>query len=820
MFKRSLILAAALLSAALAWAQYTVNFEGDGETKIAYASGTVNLSGLDWDLTEVLIGTSDADFMNGTRSARLRGYGISAMTMLADKSNGLGTVSFQYRRYGTDAQVDWKVEYSTNQGLNWIQVGSSFTAPDTDDVQNYFATVNTSGGVRIRIKRATETGTTNYRLNIDDITLTDYSGTGPVIGVSGSLTAFSTSVGTPSATQSYILSGSNLTANIDINIPTGFEISTDGGSSYHSVTHSVASNFSGEVLVRLTGTSAGAYGGNITHSSAGATNVDLAVSGTVSTSGSGYYGEIYGYGDPLKGLLHTLVKDKHTTEFVYYNTTDQLKYTDEDPLNTDNIIEFYTGWSVSKDLYPDDWNKEHTWSKSHGDFGETAPAGTDLHNLRPCDSSINSSKSNKDFAVGGDPVTDNSPPPGYTSYTGCYTTTDTWEPRDEDKGDTARIIMYMAVRYEGDDFSSSANVDLEIVDHVYTDAGQNLPYYGKLATLLQWHIQDPPDTWELGRNDRIEERQGNRNPFIDRPDFATRIWAPCPLYAENLTQNSFTAHWSTPIDASSYFLQVVTDTIYVSSVSGYENLDVDLVNQYDVTGLAAAGTYYFRLRSFFEDDYSMYSPFYRVDLEDPLPVELAGFTATISVDNHVNLLWVTQSETGVQGFYVFRGLSDNLNNAILASPLIAATNSSQQQSYVFTDTGLESDGIYYYWLQNMDLDGGSAWHGPISIDYSANPTQHQQIPLLTSLDAIYPNPFNPQASIPFSLAAGGPVSIRIYDVRGRLVRSFDLGELESGRHQSSWDGFDSSGSPCPTGLYFIRMATREGTFSRKAMLVK
>ena len=121
MHKRVMIFAIALLSAALAWAQYTVDFEGTGETKTAYASGTVNLSGLNWDLTEVLIGTSDTDFKNGARSARLRGYGTSSMTMLADKSNGLGTISFQYRRYGTDAQVDWKVEYSTNQST-WASV--------------------------------------------------------------------------------------------------------------------------------------------------------------------------------------------------------------------------------------------------------------------------------------------------------------------------------------------------------------------------------------------------------------------------------------------------------------------------------------------------------------------------------------------------------------------------------------------------------------------------------------------------------------------------------------------------------------------------
>ncbi len=167
--------ATATTEAAPSGGQYVVDFEGTGETKTGYASGTVTLSGLDWDMTEALIGTSASDFKNGARAARMRGYGTSSMTMLADKTDGLGTISFQYRRYSTEAQVDWKVEYSTNGGTDWTQVGNVFTAPASSDVQTFSETVNVSGNVRIRIKRHTGTGTSDNRLNIDDITLTDYS---------------------------------------------------------------------------------------------------------------------------------------------------------------------------------------------------------------------------------------------------------------------------------------------------------------------------------------------------------------------------------------------------------------------------------------------------------------------------------------------------------------------------------------------------------------------------------------------------------------------------------------------------------------------
>jgi hypothetical protein len=153
---------------------YYVNFEGVGETKTAYASGTVSLSGLDWDMTEALIGDTATDWKNGVRSTRMRGYAASSMTMLEDKPNGLGTISFDYRRYGTDSQVDWMVEYSTNGGLGWTQIGSAFTAPASDVVQTFSETVNIIGNIRVRIKRATEFGATNNRLNIDDILITNF----------------------------------------------------------------------------------------------------------------------------------------------------------------------------------------------------------------------------------------------------------------------------------------------------------------------------------------------------------------------------------------------------------------------------------------------------------------------------------------------------------------------------------------------------------------------------------------------------------------------------------------------------------------------
>ncbi|MDY0336631.1 MAG: endonuclease [Candidatus Cloacimonadaceae bacterium] len=333
----------------------------------------------------------------------------------------------------------------------------------------------------------------------------------------------------------------------------------------------------------------------------------------------GYYEGISGYGSNLKSSLHDLLRTTHTTKYSYDALWTQLRYTDEDPANTNNIIQIYTGWSIPKSHYGGgvtQWNREHTWSKSHGDFGESRPAGTDLHHMRPCDATVNSAKGNKDFDEGGNEYIDASPYSGYSGATGNYTTSSTWEPRDEEKGDVARMIMYMAVRYEGTDTS----YDLEIVDYNNSSpSGQ--PYYGKLSTMLQWHAQDPVDAWEIRRNERIFERQGNRNPFVDYPEFAQYLWTPVPQTATNVTLTSFTANWSVPITGSSYYLQVSTDSLFASFVSGYSNYNAGTQTSKVITGLSAGTTYFYRLRTYFTNGYSMYSPLGRVSLPSPEPVQ-------------------------------------------------------------------------------------------------------------------------------------------------------------------------------------------------------
>ncbi|MDT6986039.1 endonuclease I family protein [Streptomyces lusitanus] len=225
----------------------------------------------------------------------------------------------------------------------------------------------------------------------------------------------------------------------------------------------------------------------------------------------GYYDGAEGKtGEALRFALNSIVSDQ--TKLSYSAVWDALKDTDEDPSNSGNVILLYSGVSRSKSASggdTGDWNREHVWAKSHGDFGTSTGPGTDIHHLRPSDVQVNSIRGNKDFDNGGSAVANGG---------GSLTDSDSFEPRDAVKGDVARMIFYMAVRYEGTD----GWPDLEPNDSV--DNG-SAPYIGKLAVLKEWNEQDPPDAFEQRRNDVIfESYQHNRNPFVDHPEWVESIW--------------------------------------------------------------------------------------------------------------------------------------------------------------------------------------------------------------------------------------------------------------------------------------------------------
>ncbi|MBU7596317.1 endonuclease [Streptomyces sp. P38-E01] len=180
--------------------------------------------------------------------------------------------------------------------------------------------------------------------------------------------------------------------------------------------------------------------------------------------------------------------------------TPACRRTDRTRPHSSSVVLFYSGESSSKDNNGGDqgnWNREHVWAKSHGDFGTSPGPGTDIHHLRPTDVQVNSIRGNKDFDNGDEPV---------EGAPGNSTDNDSWEADDEVKGDVARMIFYMATRYEGTD----SHPDLELNDQVENGSA---PLHGKLSVLKEWHEADPPSDFEK-----------NRNPFIDNPEWVGEIF--------------------------------------------------------------------------------------------------------------------------------------------------------------------------------------------------------------------------------------------------------------------------------------------------------
>ncbi|WP_053971141.1 endonuclease [Mangrovimonas sp. ST2L15] len=223
----------------------------------------------------------------------------------------------------------------------------------------------------------------------------------------------------------------------------------------------------------------------------------------------------------IKTQLSDLITTTHTTEIPYTSsetdTWDAVKLTDEVPENMNQVFliygfdnndgDFETDYTRDKDLSCHTsncsglWTREHVFARSLAIPSLTTDQpgpGTDVHNLRACDGNMNSTRSNRLFQD--------------SSGDSHITTSGEWYPGDEWKGDVARIIMYMYLRYPTQCLPNN------------TGYGNNMYHPDMPDVFLDWNEQDPVSEVELQRNDVLEDMQGNRNPFIDNPYLATMIW--------------------------------------------------------------------------------------------------------------------------------------------------------------------------------------------------------------------------------------------------------------------------------------------------------
>ncbi|NLO11343.1 MAG: T9SS type A sorting domain-containing protein [Candidatus Cloacimonetes bacterium] len=207
--------------------------------------------------------------------------------------------------------------------------------------------------------------------------------------------------------------------------------------------------------------------------------------------------------------------------------------------------------------------------------------------------------------------------------------------------------------------------------------------------------------------------------------------------------------------------------------------------------------------------------------DSTVPVELSSFTAAISSYGLVQLQWVTQSETNVQGYQIYRNEEINLASALRLNAFIQGTNTSSMQRYVFEDEEILAEGNYYYWLQHIEFDGTSEFHGPVMATVTGESGgSAPSIPMIPGINMAYPNPFNPSITIVYGVPERGDTHVAIYNMKGQLVKRITDRFLESGSYQYFWNGRDESGSEVSSGVYMVRMTSPSVKSSRKIVLAK
>ena len=305
--------------------------------------------------------------------------------------------------------------------------------------------------------------------------------------------------------------------------------------------------------------------------------VFAAVTATAQGAPPGYYDSVdSSSASALRASLHQVIDDHQRFPYTSSSTDtwDILEEAQENPGIPSQIIDIYRNTSYTKQgggnsLY----NREHPWPNSYGfpDDGSDNYPFTDCHVLFLCNSSYNSARSNKPYRYCAPSCTERTTIftngqgggsgvyPGNSNWTSGQFTQGAWETWIGSRGDIARAMLYLDLRYEGGThgITGHAEPDLILVDDesliAASNTGSNEPvaYMGILTDLLQWHLEDPVDDFERNRNEVVFSYQGNRNPFIDHPE-----WVDCLFNdvcgAPNSSRFCFGDGFGTPCPCSNF----------------------------------------------------------------------------------------------------------------------------------------------------------------------------------------------------------------------------------------------------------------------------
>lgn len=329
----------------------------------------------------------------------------------------------------------------------------------------------------------------------------------------------------------------------------------------------------------------------------------------------GYYGEVdTSNATTLRESVHEAIRGNVRISFGSGANWPILEEADQDPNgdvnNPTQILDIYKNELMALGQSPRPYDREHVWPQSRGFAAAGDSVGglsyyprSDLHNLYLCDPGYNSSRGNNYFAFCPAPGCDEratdfnngvggNPGSGYPGWSN-WRSGETWEVWADRRGDAARAVMYMAVRYEGGTHPVDGNPepDLRLTNNpaLFDTGVQAIAYMGLLSDILEWHQQDPPDDKERFRHEIVADAQQNRNPFIDYPEWGDCIFLddcsevapiePQRPFAQGDGDSAITVYWDPrpETDLAGY-------NVYRSTTSGGP---YDLLN----TGLVVGTTY-------------------------------------------------------------------------------------------------------------------------------------------------------------------------------------------------------------------------------------
>jgi endonuclease I len=413
-----------------------------------------------------------------------------------------------------------------------------------------------------------------------------------------------------------------------------------------------------------------------------------------------------------------------------------------------------------------------------------------------------------------------------------------FEPRQGDKGDAARGLLYMVLMYDQNGSDGNWNIK-------WLNQTKGIPQ--DYATLVNWSNQDPPDKWEIERNNYIVSYTKNRNPFVDHPEYLkyvsmydmtklSPIFAAEPTnqvgsFTSSVSGNSITVNWTNPggaqtpsgyliqaYNADNYFLPIdgesYPDSLAFTYGKGEVNITNDGTTSYTFNGLAFSTAYYFTIYSYNGDgalrNYKTLG-FLRTNATTSAvaPVELVSFTASEQF-NAVTLNWRTATEQNNNGFDIERGNIKNSGGDIIYSKIgfiKGSGNSNSYKEYTFTDKPAVS-GKYYYRLIQNDNNGDFKMSDAVEVNFKPAVKGYY-------LDQNYPNPFNPSTIISYTVPSSSNVKITIFNTLGQSVRILENEHKEAGTYQITFDAGNLN-----SGTYFYKIEAGEFSQTKKMCLVK